>query len=67
MVTFGVEKLDENISIREVMMIYHGSPYEVQTEMQGKAEGDRGRKKIAGRCGRRPPLFLWAGLQGVVA
>ena len=49
-----------SISIRKKSMIYHGSPYEMQTEMQGERQR---MSKRNGRGGRRPPppfLFCWA-------
>ena len=46
-----------NISIDKVSIIYHGSPYEMQTEMSRGplAEGEHSRKEIAGGlAGLRP-------------
>ena len=44
------KSITKTISIRKVMMIYHGSPHEVQTEMSRGplAEDDHGREEITG-------------------
>ena len=41
-------------------MIYHGSPYEMQTEIQGERQRmTTAEKRLWGAAGLRPPQFLF--------